>query len=389
MNLKSFFYIFFKSKKIFKLPNKKNVLLFDLHGINLMKSLFNEKNFSILHTRKEVVNLPILIICLLNFKFKLYDYLFFYIKYVNPKIIVTHNDNYLVFYQLAKKLKDKKFIAIQRCVRSYHNDIYSIFEKYLKNDIHNKFCIEKFFVYNKQSQKIFEKYVHANYEIIGAATTNKIKNSFRNKENLISYVSNFSIKNINDANIYSGTTDVKTSEINLRTSKVIRLLGEYCVSRNLEFNILAKMSGVRGKRLVDLEKVFYERILKGIKFNLILNKSRDNFKELDRSKIVIGEVSNLLYESIFRGNKTFFLFAHPDHKILNTKKFGHLSGLASTGPFWSDYNNLSNVKKIIDNVLKMNDKEWQETASKFNPELIYFDENNSILKNYFKSLDLK
>ena len=97
MNLKSFFYIFFKSKKIFKLPNKKNVLLFDLHGINLMKSLFNEKNFSILHTRKEVVNLPILIICLLNFKFKLYDYFFFYIKYVNPKIIVTHNDNYLVF----------------------------------------------------------------------------------------------------------------------------------------------------------------------------------------------------------------------------------------------------------------------------------------------------
>ena len=64
MNLKSFFHIFFKSKKIFKLPKKKNVLLFDFHGIDLMKSLFNEKDFSILHTRKEIINLPILIICL-------------------------------------------------------------------------------------------------------------------------------------------------------------------------------------------------------------------------------------------------------------------------------------------------------------------------------------
>ena len=381
MNLKSFFHIFFKSKK-------KNVLLFDFHGIDLMKSLFNEKDFSILHTRKEIINLPILIICLFNFKFKIHDYLFCYIKYVNPKIIVTHNDNYLVFYQLAKKIKDKKFIAIQRCVRSYHNDIYSIFEKYLKNNAHNKFCIEKFFVFNKQSQKIFGKYIDTNFEVIGAATSNKIKKSFRNKSNLISYVSNFSIKNINETNFYSGTTDVKTLDINSRSNKAIRLVGEYCMSRNLEFNILAKMSGFRGHRLINLEKIFYEKILKGIKFNLILNKSRDNFKELDRSAIVIGEVSNLLYESIFRGNKTFFLCTHPDHKILNTKKFGYLSGLPFTGPFWTDYDNLFKVKKIIDNLLKMTTDEWQETKNKFSPELIYFDEDNSILKNYFRSLDL-
>ena len=64
---------------------------------------------------------------------------------------------------------------------------------------------------------------------------------------------------------------------------------------------------VDGPELVAQEKKFYEGFLSNERFNLIENKHRDNFKELDRSAIVIGEVSNLLYESIFRGNKTFNL----------------------------------------------------------------------------------
>ena len=97
MNLKLIFTLL-KSQKNFRFPKKSDVLLYDDHGIDLMKILFSNNNFSILNTRKEIINLPILIICLLNFKFKLDDYFFYYIKYVDPKIIVTHNDNYISFY---------------------------------------------------------------------------------------------------------------------------------------------------------------------------------------------------------------------------------------------------------------------------------------------------
>ena len=116
MNLKLIFTLL-KSQKNFRFPKKNNVLLYDDHGIVLMKMLFSNNNFSILNTRKEIINLPILIICLLNFKFKLDDYFFYYIKYVDPKIIVTHNDNYISFYNVARRFKNKKFY-------SYHQSLF-------------------------------------------------------------------------------------------------------------------------------------------------------------------------------------------------------------------------------------------------------------------------
>ena len=384
MKLKYIFTLL-KSLKHFSLPKKSDVLLYDDHGISLMKKLFPKNNFSILNTRKQIINLPILIICLLNFKIKLEDYLFFYIKHVDPKIIVTHNDNYISFYILSQRFKNKKFIAIQRSVRSYHNDIYSVFKNYFKINNSTKFSIEKFFIYNKQSQKEFSKYVDANFEVIGSAIANNNKPKIKTNE-VISWVSNYVRTTDNKSIFYTGTDDVLKEDIKIKSIKSIEVINNFCKSRKLKFNILAKMNSlVDGPELVAQEKKFYEGFLSNQHFNLIENKHRDNFKELDRSAIVVGEVSNLLYESIFRGNKTFFITFYPDHQILNTKKFGYLSGYPSIGPFWSN-NTSSHIEESLDEVLKMTNAQWEKTKNVYNPELIYFDENNSKLKNYFKSI---
>ena len=383
MNLKYIFTLL-NSKKKFRFPKKNDVLLYDDHGIDLMKILFSKNDFSILNTRKEIIHLPILIICLLNFKFKLDDYFFYFIRYVDPKIIVTHNDNYISFYNLARRFKNKKFIAIQRSVRSYHNDIYSFFKNNFKINGTTKFSIEKFFIYNKQTQKEFNKYVDADFEVIGSAIANNNKSKIKTNE-VISWVSNY-VRTTNDKSIfYTGTGDVLKEDIKLKSIKLVEVINNFCKSRKLKFNILAKMNPlVDGPELVAQEKKFYEGFLSNERFNLIENKHRDNFKELDRSAIVIGEVSNLLYESIFRGNKTFFLNLYPDHKILNTKRFGYLSGYPSIGPFWANSTS-SSIEESLDKILKMTKDQWENTINTYNPELIYFDENNSKLKDYFKS----
>mgnify|MGYP001232589446 CR=1 FL=1 len=383
MNLKYIFTLL-NSKKKFRFPKKNDVLLYDDHGIDLMKILFSKNDFSILNTRKEIIHLPILIICLLNFKFKLDDYFFYFIRYVDPKIIVTHNDNYISFYNLARRFKNKKFIAIQRSVRSYHNDIYSSFKNNFKINGTTKFSIEKFFIYNKQTQKEFNKYVDADFEVIGSAIANNNKSKIKTNE-VISWVSNY-VRTTNDKSIfYAGTDDVLKEDIKLKSIKLVEVINNFCKSRKLKFNILAKMNTlVDGPELVTQEKKFYEKFLSNEHFNLIENKHRDNFRELDRSAIVIGSVSNLLYESIFRGNKTFFLNLYPDHKILNTKRFGYLSGYPSIGPFWANSTS-SSIEESLDKILKMTKDQWENTINTYNPELIYFDENNSKLKDYFKS----
>ena len=382
MNLKLIFTLL-KSQKNFRFPKKSDVLLYDDHGIDLMKILFSNNNFSILNTRKEIINLPILIICLLNFKFKLDDYFFYYIKYVDPKIIVTHNDNYISFYNVAQRFKNKKFIIIQRSVRSYHSDIYPLLKKKIEINGSPKFSIDKFFVYNKQTQKEFSKYVDADFEVIGSAIANDHKQKNKTDE-VISYVSNYA-KSADDKSIYyTGTDDILKKDIRNSCIKDIRLIYNFCRSKKFKLNILAKMNIlIVGPELVALEKKFYEEALPNRQFDLIECKNRDNFKELDRSALVIGEVSNLLYESIFRGNKTFFLNSYPDHKILNTKRFGYLSGYPSAGPFWAN-STCTNIEESLNKVLKMTSYQWKETTNIYNPELIYLDENNSKLKNYFK-----
>ncbi|MDA9624561.1 hypothetical protein N9S62_04720, partial [Pelagibacteraceae bacterium] len=284
---------------------------------------------------------------------------------------------------VARRFKNKKFIVIQRSVRSYHNDIYPLLKKKIKINGSTKFSIDKFFVYNKQTQKEFSKYVDANFEIIGSAIANN--NKQKNKTNeVISYVSNYA-KSTDDKSIYyTGTDDVLKKDIRNTCIKDIRLIYNFCRSKKFKLNILAKMNIlVVGPELVALEKKFYEEALPSRQFDLIEYKNRDNFKELDRSALVIGEVSNLLYESIFRGNKTFFLNSYPDHKILNTKRFGYLSGYPSAGPFWAN-STCTNIEESLNKVLKMTSYQWKETTNIYNPELIYLDENNSKLKNYFK-----
>lgn len=378
---------FLKSKKIFSFPKKNNILLYDDHGIDLMKILFSKNDFSILNTRKEIIHLPILIICLLNFKFKLDDYFFYFIRYVDPKIIVTHNDNYISFYNLARRFKNKKFIAIQRSVRSYHNDIYQLLENYFKINGSIKFSIEKFFVFNKQAQKEYSKYINASFEVIGSAIANNNTNKKINRSSeVISWVSGYIRETDSKSIFFTGTDDVLKEDINQRTIEKIKSIIDFCKSRKLKFNILGKMDSLSdGPQLVEQEKKFYEKYFSYDQYNFIESNNRDNFKELDQSALVVGVNSNLLYESLFRGNKTYFFNLYPDHRLLSTKQFGYLSGYPVFGPFWAKAPTSEKLFENIDKILEMTNDQWKKITNIYNPELIYFDENNSKLKNYFKN----
>ena len=121
-----------KTKLVFTLPSKKKILIYDNNNFNYFKKFLNNFDHEILYTRKEIINLPILAISLFkNFLSKIgYNYKYQYIKYVNPKIIITMTDNDLDF--LRYKFKDKKKIAIQNAYRKDNfPDIFS-YNKYEK-----------------------------------------------------------------------------------------------------------------------------------------------------------------------------------------------------------------------------------------------------------------
>ena len=82
-----------KCKYIFFPPKKSELLIYDEHSHKITSSILNLQKVQILKTRKEEINLFILLKTFLNFKFSFFDYLVQFIKFTKAKIVITSIDN--------------------------------------------------------------------------------------------------------------------------------------------------------------------------------------------------------------------------------------------------------------------------------------------------------
>ena len=117
--------ILFKCKFDFKKVKKEKMLIFDTSSLLLVSKF---KKFEILDVRYKVFNFWVLLENFMNLKFTFKDYILTFISKVNPKVVLTFNDSYLLFYELKNYFPEVKFIAVQNGYR--HKDQSDVFKKY-------------------------------------------------------------------------------------------------------------------------------------------------------------------------------------------------------------------------------------------------------------------
>ena len=147
-NLVKVIFVFFKCKFDFKIIKKEKLLIFDTASLELVG---NYKKFEILDVRYEVFNFWILFENFIKLKFTFKDYILAYISKVNPKVVLTFVDNYILFYELKKYFPEVKFIAVQS---GYRHKIQ--LDDFIKNKKKNYLLIiylrlekiQKFFIIN-------------------------------------------------------------------------------------------------------------------------------------------------------------------------------------------------------------------------------------------------
>ncbi len=122
-----YFKLLFNTKIIFKPPAKNDVLIYDKQSEKIISKIFNIKKVNFLKTRKEEINLIILIITFLKFQFKYFDYLINYINFTRAKVVITSIDNDQRFYRIKSKLSVIT-IFFQNGQRTGKGDIFEIFE---------------------------------------------------------------------------------------------------------------------------------------------------------------------------------------------------------------------------------------------------------------------
>jgi len=353
-------------------PYKKEIALFDGHGLKMAKKILEKNKYEIIFCRKEEINVFVLVKSILkkNIFFKKIDYYNQYLKEINPKIVITFNDNNELFYKINK---DKiHSIAVQNGSRSYHNDILNKFKL-----IKKKYVINNYFVFNESFKKELSKFVDAEFIILGSPFNNNFKKRDYNFKNTALYISPFSYSNYSDFKKNKKKFyEFYQSEINF-----IKKIYFELKKKNIRLFILGKW---RDKFNKPIEKKFYS--LNGIKF--IENfKNRKTFEIASKFEILIGySSSTLTYEMLAREKKIIVLNRNYNHYPFNTKQFGFFSDLPKEGPFWINSGNINKFVKVFDFLKKISKKDWKNILKNSRKYTCVYDYLNKKLRHHIQAV---
>ena len=356
-------------------PTYKKFLIFDNTNSDLIKKYLKSK-YAILYTRNEKFNLFVLLQNFLKGKFNKKEYLESYIKFVNPKIIITTVDNNPFFYELQKQSYQKKILlqtAWKYPLFDFNILDYKKKKKIIKN---NNFNLDIAIVYNKHIGEIFKNFNTKKIIQNGSLKSNHHKINKKKEIDLV-FIScwanvNFS-ENIADNFSYKQFFD--------KQEKVLFYLGRYSDKYNLNLHILGKRDDN------ELEFNYYNNIFKNkIKWKFLEGKKYNPYKIVDSSKIVFNLYSTLGYEALSRGNKTIFF--NPYKKTFKNLNFGWpCEHFKSEGPFWTEKINYNNIEKTINFVRFMNKKKFLNLRKKYIQDLMIYRSKNSQLKRILLDLN--
>ena len=221
-----------KTRYVFKRPLKKEILLIDKLSEELLyKSIFKKK-YEILYSKKYQINLFIII--KIFFKLNLYslhqNYIYEYIRLVEPKIIISFKDNDIFFYKLKNIFKDIKFISVQNGYR--HKD--EIFFNKLKKEKINKtkLLVDYYFLFNQNIASKLKKYIKFESKLLGSFRNNKNPvNKKKIFKNSILFISQFRLQKVKN----------NKTGFNVE-NKLLFYLEDFCIRHKINLNIAGASS---------------------------------------------------------------------------------------------------------------------------------------------------
>ena len=331
-------------------PKKSKILIYDALSVKYAKNLFKNLPMTVFHTRYEGLSIYILFKTFFEKGFSNFkeNYKKNFFLFVNPKIIYTAIDNNISFYKLKtlfpkayyiadqNGMRDKKFV--NECKNFYKNNS----SDYLQTDIY--FCFG-----NNEKNKL-KKFIKGKIYALG------------NTLNNICLLINFFLKKKTKGIVYISNDPLVKERFKIE-KKIFKNLINFCNENALKLYYYDRPVG-NNKNYI--RKVF------GDDFFFIKN-SKKNLKRLINSNFLFVNLhSTLGYELISRGVKCIF-FNH--HTLYHGKKY------RKEGLFWSQNHNKNSVYKLLNNLIKMDQKKWMHRSIKFSKELCLFDKNNNKKKN--------
>ena len=379
-----FFKVFILAPKVWRKPNKANILIYDACGADFLLPYFQGRNVDILYVRGESINLH----CLFQSFFKkafwsgkcLKSYLDCYIEAVSPVLAVTLIDNSYAFYGLSKAFPNVKTILVQNGVRDNWLDL-------IANN--TNYHVDYMCVFGYYVGKYYNKHISGNIIPIGSFKNNEIEKVKKAKDtDNILFISQWLNKPKTKEPFYfdyKGLPIYWEDFFEAETS-LLNFLSDWCFVNNKKLVICG-----REKVKDSSEYEFYIDKLSNSKcsWKFIPRKDHQNsYKLLDSSQIVVSIDSTLGYESISRGNKTAIFSIRGSYIGNNFRKFGWPNVFPENGPFWTNSKARLgfHLASIMDLLNKSNPEEWNKIYQPYAEKLMQHDPKNEIFRKLINKI---
>ena len=363
-------------------PTQKDFLLYD--NISSFLSIYlKENSFVILYTRFEKLNLYILFKSLFLFKTEKFStkYILTFIKYTNPKAIITFNHNKLSVYKIKRYFNNIKIISVQNGItnfssnRSFEINIRENQKKLLNMNLK---C-DYFFVINKRSEIMFSKFIKANYIRAG---------SFKSNMCPINKLKQFN-KNINYISQYSDDIVSHRNNFNKIEAVVVRNVINFCEKLNIRCQIYLRWGTKR-------EKDYFISILKNkLKFaDFIFISNKENarkFSFLEQAELTVFTDTTLGYEMASRNRKVCIISARDQFLLDKEDRRAHFGTddevFENEGVFWVNrFENESQIYNKIESVYNLPLNKLIISYNENKDSLFFKDINNSKFRNLLNEI---
>ena len=375
--------ILINTKFVFYIPSQKKILFFDAETQRPLSLYFNMQDVFILYNRWEEVNFYVIYKMILsreslNHK----NYLKKIISLVNPKLVITIVDNNTFFYRLKSFFNKIYFVSVQDTIHFVTGDTLEILQE---KKIYKEYKTDYYFVYSDSYGSEMSKFIKSNYITIGSVRNNLFKISRNYEKKTLCYISRYpgvfaEYSRHKDMQKIKKQFDSWQVELLEFSFKLISNLRNYCLSNDLNLNVLAKEDR---DKYSDLEYEFYNHILGKNGWTFHPRKSSyDSYEKIDKYEIIISLTSGLGQEAIARGKKVAF-FSHDQCVGSN---FGWPLIKEKKGNFFTNSNDEKEINRIMNYLFSLTDEEWKKSIKPYEKKLFFYDKDNSILKKILKDL---
>jgi len=365
---------FLRIRKIWTLPKKCDVLIFNSHDNNpievgLSKLLSSYGNVGRLtFPNSGEVNVPILLASILKRGSRISAYCDSYIQRVNPKLVITYIDNDSLFYSVASRNPSVKTMFIQNGMRG--NKVFKDLPRHSSKEV---LKVDFMLVFGSHVGDEYSKYISGSIVPIGSFRNNITPMVNQKFKGTLSYVSQY-----RDSAWFKENGVTYTRRF---APMILPFLIGYAKDKGLQFRIILNGHS-KGPSTLRNEKRYYKDILGDECEFFKWEWHGSGYDAVDSSEVVVSNGSSLGFEAIARGTKCAIFSFKSTVLGLNPPdaNYGWPGNYPDEGPFWTNNPSTLSFRRILDHLFTISDEQWRAEVKKHGfQKVMQFDPNNTKL----------